>query len=73
MSFLDHTLHARVVVLTQYYSVLGYGSGGSLPFDATVYAKQPYMNHYFCQWRADHSGRGLIIPHMKVIPMCFFN
>ncbi|RUS34184.1 hypothetical protein BC938DRAFT_482062 [Jimgerdemannia flammicorona] len=49
-----------------FYSLEGWNSGGSIPFDHNNYMKQKaWMRNYLCKWRGIRSGRHRAAPHIK--------
>ncbi|XP_045781709.1 probable tyrosyl-DNA phosphodiesterase [Maniola jurtina] len=44
--------------------------GGCLPYAADCHAKQPWLNDYLYQWRAEHSCRSRAMPHIKSYCRC---
>lgn len=43
----------------------GYEAGGSLPYNSSVAAKQPYLVKFMHKWRSDRLGRSRAMPHIK--------
>lgn len=46
-------------------SLDGYSAGSSLPYSNSVASRQPYLEKYFHQWKAEISGRTEASPHIK--------
>lgn len=43
----------------------GEAGAGCLPYGQSVQDKQPWLNQYLCQWKADKLNRSAVMPHLK--------
>lgn len=49
----------------------GLDGGGCLPYNSEFHRKQPWLNAFLYQWRAECRNRSKAVPHIKTYCRCF--